>query len=205
MGRKEKNDQLLIPGIGGFEEIVRGNGANRDRRNKRSAKKVLKRSASRDGLISSLEDVQKMPHLSLKKVKKLPNVSAVYYVVANCSKIIYVGMTQSLTLRFISHNKMRDFKRYAKVNTHWIECDANLLRQFESEMIQQFEPVFNSAKLASTEYTVRLDVRISERQEKILKRYKKLVSKKESDIVRELIEGLERKIRRIEKDRNSAA
>lgn len=85
-----------------------------------------------------------LPSLPLSERKQLPNCPAIYFVMQD-EHILYIGKTINLTLRWATHNRLKQFAKMAgNIRVAWLECsDTTLLRKIEAALIEQFEPELN--------------------------------------------------------------
>jgi predicted GIY-YIG superfamily endonuclease len=86
-----------------------------------------------------------LPSLPLSDRFKLPNLPAIYFVISG-EQIIYIGQTTSLTRRFLSHHKLKEFIGASpEPCVAWLECnDLSLLKQIEYALIKHFAPTSNT-------------------------------------------------------------
>ena len=80
--------------------------------------------------------------LSIEEKNKLPSISAIYFVFAS-DKLLYVGRSVDLKQRWQNHHRYSQFKLIQDARIAWFECDSSLLPEFESSLIEFFEPDYN--------------------------------------------------------------
>ncbi len=95
----------------------------------------------------NLETIQqKLPHVSLTELYELPEVSAIYYVVAN-DTVLYVGQATNLKDRWRSHHRTLQLMTFIyagiPVDIYWRECERAVLSEEESKEIETFVPRLN--------------------------------------------------------------
>jgi hypothetical protein len=103
-------------------------------------------------IITSLDDFHStnpLPFetLPLTDKRKLPNCPAVYLLIDQSNTILYIGETEQLVLRWLSHDQLHLQLSYDDLRIAWIECsDTSLLKTIEWLLIQRFDPPYNKQK-----------------------------------------------------------
>lgn len=88
-------------------------------------------------------DVRSLPSMKLEQRRRLPNVKAVY-IVFTSEAYLYVGKTESLVIRWMSHNRLKEVQEHVDVNIAWLECDdSDILCSTEIFFINALVPILN--------------------------------------------------------------
>ena len=89
-------------------------------------------------------DVRSLPSVSFEQRKKLPNSRAIYFVSREDGELLYVGMTESLVLRWLNHHRFREFQRLEGLKIAWLIWEeAESLALVENFFINDLKPIFN--------------------------------------------------------------
>jgi len=87
-----------------------------------------------------------LPSVPMEDWKSLPNVSAVYLFVDAGNEIKYIGQSERLAFRFISHDARKILRDYKGITIKWIETPVKKnLVWVEAELIERFTPTLNRA------------------------------------------------------------
>lgn len=85
-----------------------------------------------------------LPCVDLSNKRRLPTCAAIYFVFDETQTILYIGRTENLAMRWLSHHRYKDVKNSIGVKIAWIEfSDVSLLETVETALIDYFDPVFN--------------------------------------------------------------
>ena len=86
----------------------------------------------------------KLPSVALLEKHKLPQLSAIYFAIAENGEILYIGRSVNLASRWNGHHRYLGLKEIGNVRIAWLSCeDESLLPQIEEAMIQHFLPCLN--------------------------------------------------------------
>lgn len=98
--------------------------------------------------------VQTLPSLPLSKRCEFPACPAIYLVVGEDQKVLYIGRTVNLRQRWKTHHKYSAFSRINSVRLAWLEVtDLYLLPPIEEALIKYFKPPHNTARSEQEVYT----------------------------------------------------
>ncbi len=84
--------------------------------------------------------------ISFEQKRQLPRVSAIYFVLDSCEGILYVGETQSLFFRFLSHSHNLHFKKWKASAIKWMcaqELTSKNRKHLERALIKKLLPPLN--------------------------------------------------------------
>jgi hypothetical protein len=89
-------------------------------------------------------DLGTLPSVPLHKRKTLPNIPALYFVLNEHRAILYIGLAQSLCLRWVAHHRLEDVRTLPCVEIAWLHiADTHLLPTLEKAYIAHFKPPLN--------------------------------------------------------------
>lgn len=84
-----------------------------------------------------------LPSLPITEKGSLPEVSAIYLVWSS-NKLLYIGKTSNLKVRFFRHHRLASFLEAGNdVRIGWFQVDLNELPSLEGELIELLEPDLN--------------------------------------------------------------
>ena len=88
-----------------------------------------------------------LPRVEYRKRKNLPREAAIYFVTDGVSEIFYIGETDNLFRRFLSHSHQHHFKNACSTPmVSWLSTGAMKRwdrREIERQLIRAFMPKFN--------------------------------------------------------------
>ena len=85
-----------------------------------------------------------LPSLPLTQRHKLPNLSAIYFAIAQTGEVLYIGRSKHLAQRWIAHHRYEEIKTIENVRIAWLHCtDDSLLVEIEQALIKHFLPALN--------------------------------------------------------------
>ncbi|MCC5638585.1 GIY-YIG nuclease family protein [Nostoc sp. CHAB 5844] len=89
-----------------------------------------------------------MPSLPLASRKNLPGCPAIYFVLDG-DRILYVGKTNNLWQRWITHHRFLQLSSMGDlISIAWLECeDISRLDALEKQLITALQPELNSKNL----------------------------------------------------------
>jgi len=80
----------------------------------------------------------------LTKRKTLPNIPALYFVLNEHRAILYIGLAQSLCLRWVAHHRLEELRVLPSITIAWLHVpDKLLLPVLEKAYIAYFQPPLN--------------------------------------------------------------
>lgn len=101
-----------------------------------------------------------LPFVNLDELKNLPSIRACYFVLDN-DKILYIGRTENLKKRWVSHHIMRNHDLPDSIKIAWYEAlPFWSLEKMERSLIKDYRPKINVP--CKNENTVRLTVDVSQ-------------------------------------------
>lgn len=86
--------------------------------------------------------------------KKIPTISAVYFVYIEPDIILYVGQAMNLQQRWKSHKFLRSILYEYKIELAWIPCDLSVLSIIERYYIRKLRPPFNKSHARGIRTTI---------------------------------------------------
>ncbi len=90
-------------------------------------------------------DFAALPSLPLAARLRLPNISAIYFVLTDKDYLLYIGQTKSLCLRWQNHHRVAKFQEWSDVRIAWIPIDDHrALPVLERAYIVYFQPLLNN-------------------------------------------------------------
>lgn len=88
-------------------------------------------------------ELSTLPWVSLKNKKQLPSCAGVY-VVSSDQQVLYIGCSDNLLLRWVSHHRHKEVKPYNNVKISWLALDKTFsLLTMERLLINKFQPILN--------------------------------------------------------------
>jgi excinuclease UvrABC nuclease subunit len=75
--------------------------------------------------------------------KKIPTISAVYFIYTDPDIILYVGQAVNLQQRWKSHRFLRMVLDEFKIQLAWLPCELGVLSCIERYYIQKLRPPLN--------------------------------------------------------------
>ncbi|MEO1760854.1 MAG: helix-turn-helix domain-containing protein [Cyanobacteria bacterium J06629_18] len=89
-----------------------------------------------------------LPSVPLIEKDRLPQLAAIYFVISENGKILYIGRSINLASRWNNHHRYSELKEIRNVRIAWLGCsDESLLPQIEEAMIKHFSPYLNRTSL----------------------------------------------------------
>lgn len=106
-----------------------------------------------------------LPSVFLSERKKLPGIKAVYLVVLGTGEVAYVGRTENLAQRWLTHSCYKQFKDDCEVKIAWVKMpessSAMSLQALEEILIRCYRPKLNKNQL-SLDQKCKLTIEVSE-------------------------------------------
>lgn len=96
-----------------------------------------------------LPDPQKLslpdlPSLALRERARLPNIPAIYFVLDSQQRVLYIGRSKALCVRWLCHGKLDVLSAHEDVHIAWLAGDAiEALPAIERLCIEYFQPPYN--------------------------------------------------------------
>jgi DNA-binding Xre family transcriptional regulator len=91
-------------------------------------------------------DFSVLPSLCLTRRSELPEVPAIYFAINSLDQIQYIGRSQNLRQRWLSHHRQFQLQAIDSVRIAWLRCDdVSLLAEIEAALIEWFEPPLNGS------------------------------------------------------------
>lgn len=92
-------------------------------------------------------DIASLPSLPLSERKTLPQRSGYYFVLSDDEKIIYIGMTRDLRVRWYSHNKHKQMVEHGAARIAYLIVERGMLFiHNEMALIQHYDPPLNQIR-----------------------------------------------------------
>ena len=92
-----------------------------------------------------------LPSVPLIEKDSLPQLAAIYFVISENGKILYIGRSINLASRWKDHHRYSELKELRSVRIAWLDCDdESLLPQIEEAMIKHFLPYLNRTSLSQS-------------------------------------------------------
>lgn len=89
-------------------------------------------------------DITSLPTVLLDNKDRLPNVSAIYFVLSQQNKILYIGQSKALNKRWKHHQKLKDISQYESVKIAYLVFSIpDFLFEIEQALIRHFNPSLN--------------------------------------------------------------
>ena len=115
-------------------------------------------------------DLRALPSLSVDERRELPDMAAIYFVLAG-DTVLYVGQSTSLRQRWVAHHRLTQLNAYGNCRIAWMHVgDTNLLDDLERACIEHFSPILNNKRIPEgvrhalsedAEYDESLTIRLS--------------------------------------------
>lgn len=86
-------------------------------------------------------NISSLPAQTIAGLRHLPTAPAVYFCVLN-NRVVYIGGTINLKLRWKDHSERRVLRRGGHVA--WLLVDRHMVRAVERAMIHEFAPPMNN-------------------------------------------------------------
>ncbi|MGL4620526.1 MAG: GIY-YIG nuclease family protein [Chroococcidiopsis sp.] len=84
-----------------------------------------------------------LPFVNLDELGMLPSIRACYFVLHD-DQILYIGRTQNLKKRWVSHHILRNYDLPKSIKIAWYEAEANWsLEKMERSLIEDYKPKIN--------------------------------------------------------------
>ena len=84
-----------------------------------------------------------LPCVPFKERHSLPRVSGLYFALADDGEVLYVGATQNLYQRWVSHHQDQALQKLGCLSIAYYVCEISALADTEQAMISQFQPRLN--------------------------------------------------------------
>lgn len=94
-------------------------------------------------LAEPLVDVMSLPSVLIPKKMRLPNISAVYFVIDSGGIVHYVGRALTLKQRWANHHRISDIEAIDGARLAWMEVDPDRLDDVEARFIAALRPPLN--------------------------------------------------------------
>lgn len=95
--------------------------------------------------IKSVDDILRLDWVSTDELDLLPQKPGVYFVVS-WGVVIYVGKSQNIMRRWMSHHRLSQILEMGGADIHYIVIEAEEAGALEVEMIQILSPELNKTK-----------------------------------------------------------
>ena len=185
MGGTKKERKFDGSGLGRSGADLQDNQANRIGGTERSSKVLCQADKSGFNIDLRQVDVLLLPSVNLAERKKLPNLAGVYFVFNNVDECLYVGMTESLVLRWLNHHKLKELQKIEGVRIAWFEVeDKKSLDQTERFFIKDLKPLLNGKGIGKE---TELRIRISSLEKQKLMELAEERSMSASELIRYLL------------------
>lgn len=91
-----------------------------------------------------------LPSLPLASRSVLPACAAIYFVLDEADRILYIGQTTNLKRRWLRHHRYDQLSVQSRIA--WLECnELELLPKIEVALIKHFNPALNGSEVMSKE------------------------------------------------------
>ncbi len=102
-------------------------------------------------------DLKCLPCVTVKNRSELPYISAIYFVFTEEYKLLYIGQTKNLAVRFNNHHRIKQFENCLIA---WLFTNPTELIDTEQKFIDSLNPVLNGKKYLKDKgmCTVRLNL-----------------------------------------------
>ena len=89
-------------------------------------------------------DFKKLPSVSIKDRKQLPESSCIYFAIDSQDKIQYIGMTVNVKKRWRHHHRFEELEQIGGIRIVYLEVsEPALLPAIELALIEYFSPFLN--------------------------------------------------------------
>ena len=89
-------------------------------------------------------DITSLPSVLLENKDRLPDASAIYFVLSQQNKILYIGQSKALNKRWKHHQKLKDISKYESVKIAYLVFSIpDFLFEIEQALIRHFDPPLN--------------------------------------------------------------
>lgn len=89
--------------------------------------------------------------VSIQKLANLPEIPAIYMVISQSQKVLYIGQTKNLHSRWQGHHRLEQIRTIdPSASLLWRPCDIKILQQTENTLIQQHQPLLNGSPVTNT-------------------------------------------------------
>ena len=120
--------------------------------------------------------------------KSLPAISAVYFVLTEENKVVYIGASTNLNRRWLRHSHVLSCVERGAATIGYLPCEHSRLQTVESAMIQRFLPVLNRLTYQAP-YTLQVSIPDALRQ-----RLKVVVAAEDTTMYAYVVHALERAV-----------
>jgi DNA-binding XRE family transcriptional regulator len=96
----------------------------------------------------SLIDIEKLPSMAFTEMSHLPNERSVYFALTSDGTVLYVGQTESLSRRWLSHSKKEDLASVGCSKIAWMKSEGDI-KTLESAFVKRFRPSLNKGEKQS--------------------------------------------------------
>ncbi|GBO55468.1 hypothetical protein APA_3619 [Pseudanabaena sp. lw0831] len=96
-----------------------------------------------------LQEFITLPSLKLLERQRLPECSAIYFVISR-DQVLYVGLATNLRSRWQNHHRLTQLEavnKRSEVKLFWLVCTQNQLNDLESQYIEHYCPILNQTKV----------------------------------------------------------
>ena len=96
-----------------------------------------------------LQEFVTLPNLKLSERQRLPECSAIYFVIAR-DQVLYVGLATNLRNRWQTHHRLPQLEavnQRSEVRLFWLSCAQNQLPDLERQYIEYYCPTLNQTKV----------------------------------------------------------
>jgi len=88
-------------------------------------------------------DPLKLPSVLFESLADLPEITAVYFALAESSEVLYVGAARNLRERWQGRHRWHVLQASQCTKTIWFACDYEESPFIEAAMILRHKPIFN--------------------------------------------------------------
>lgn len=85
---------------------------------------------------------ERLPSVALCDGFFLPHASVIYFAVSQ-GRVLYVGQSVDVYMRWRNHHKYQELSRYPNVRIYWLNVPKIMLDRAENDFIKEFLPPLN--------------------------------------------------------------
>lgn len=100
-----------------------------------------------------LRDIFGLPWIPIEGYRGLPVSPGVYFVVSHEDTVLYVGRSQSIRKRWLTHERLQEFLSKPGIRIAWLSVvDIDALPKLEEAYIEHLKPLHNGKRIATAQY-----------------------------------------------------
>lgn len=137
--------------------------------------------------MSGLIDIHSLPSRAFGDWRKLPPVSAVYFVIVPDSEVFYIGQAVDLKRRWAGRHEVKKFDFVEGTRIAFLRADESELKTLEVQYIRRFRPTLNRYQTGESR-TAHVQSKVSEATKSALEAIAAKNEQTESSLIADILD-----------------